>query len=348
MKVLPKKSSNLLQIISGETVKGKKVKELPDSVKKLSKFVGNTPLIDVSVRFNGKKLNIFAKYEAWNYSGSIKDRMALQIIESAYSNGNLEAKNTIVEATSGNTGIAFAAMGAFLGHPVEIYMPDWLSVERKKLLRFYGAKLHEISAEAGGFTKCIDLAEKKGDKKGFFCPKQFANVSNPLAHYKGTAPELNAQLSKNGIDNLDAFVTGAGTGGTIMGFHRYFSQINEDFQAFPVFPENNSDGSHRIEGIGDSFVPEILSLEELGAMMRISDSDAIAVARLINKSGLSVGISSGANLLAATKKAFELKNGAIVGTILCDDSKKYLSTDLCSESEENISYDFEVLDYKII
>jgi cysteine synthase len=324
------------------------VKEVPDSVKKLSKFVGNTPLVEVSVEFEGKKLKIFAKYEAWNYSGSIKDRMALQILECAYSNGNLKPKDTIIEATSGNTGIAFAAMGAFLGHPVEIYMPDWLSDERKRLLRFYGAKLHEISTEEGGFLKCIELAEEKGKKKGHFCPKQFENVSNPLAHYKNTAPELEMCLLRKEIGNLDAFVAGAGTGGTIMGFHRYFSQINEHFQAFPVFPENNSDGSHRIEGIGDSFVPEILSLDELGPLMRVSDTDAIAVARLINKNGLSVGISSGANLLAATKKASELKDGAIVGTIFCDDSKKYLSTDLCSESEEKLSHDFKILDYKVV
>jgi cysteine synthase len=324
------------------------VKEVPDSVKKLSKFVGNTPLVEVSIEFEGKKLKIFAKYEAWNYSGSIKDRMALQIIECAYSNGNLNPKDTIIEATSGNTGIAFAAMGAFLGHPVEIYMPDWLSDERKRLLRFYGAKLHEISAEEGGFLKCIELAEEKSKKKGYFCPRQFENVSNPLAHLKNTAPELEMCLLKRGFENLDAFVAGAGTGGTIMGFYRYFSQINEYFQAFPVFPKNNSDGSHRIEGIGDSFVPEILSLDELGPMIRVSDSDAIAVARLINKKGLSVGISSGANLLAATKKASELKDGAIVATIFCDDSKKYLSTDLCSGSQEELSQDLKILDYKVV
>ena len=322
--------------------------KVPESVEKLSKLVGNTPLIEVSVDFQGKKFNIFAKYEAWNYSGSIKDRMALQILQSAYSNGNIQPKDTIVEATSGNTGIAFAAMGAFLGHPVEIYMPDWLSDERKRLLRFYGATLHEISAEDGGFLKCIELAEQKGNKKGYFCPKQFENSSNPLAHFSKTAPEFEMCLLKKGFSDLDAFVAGAGTGGTIMGFYRYFSQKSKHFQAFPVFPVNNSDGSHRIEGIGDSFVPKILSLDELGPVVRIPDSEAISVARMMNKKGLSVGISSGANLLAATKKASELKEGAIVGTILCDDSKKYLSTDLCSGSEEEIPPDFKILDYRVI
>lgn len=324
------------------------MEKTPNSIKKLSNFVGNTPLVEISCNFKGKKLNIFAKYEAWNYSGSIKDRMALQILQSAYHCGLIKPKDTIIEATSGNTGIAFAAMGAFLGHPVEIFMPSWLSEERKRLLRFYGAKLHEISAEDGGFLKCIELADKKSSKKGFFCPKQFENSNNVLAHYKNTAPELEMCLLKKNIGKLDAFVAGAGTGGTVMGFHRYFSQINEQFQAFPVFPENNSDGSHRIEGIGDSFVPEILLLDELGPIIRVSDSDAIAVARELNRKGLSVGISSGANLFAALLKAHDLEDGAVVATILCDDNKKYLSTDLCSNSEEKMSCEFDLLDYEMV
>ena len=324
------------------------MKNIPIGVEKLSKLVGNTPLMEVSVIYQGKKLNVYAKYEAWNYSGSIKDRMALQIIKSAYSHGRLQTKDTIIEATSGNTGIAFAAMGAFLGHNVEIYMPNWLSSERKRLLRFYGAKLHEISAEDGGFIRCIELAEKKSHKKGYFCPKQFENSNNPVAHMINTAPEVETCLLKKGFGDINAFVAGAGTGGTVMGFYRHFSQIIEDFQAFPVFPVNNSDGSHRIEGIGDSFVPKILSLEELGEVIRISDTEAIAVARLINKRGLSVGISSGANLLAAAKKCLELGTDSIVVTIFCDDNKKYLSTDLCSNTEESLSCDFEILDYRII
>jgi len=323
------------------------VRHLPDSIKKISNFVGNTPLVKNIVAYEGKKINIFAKYEAWNYSGSIKDRMALQILKNSYTSGLIHPQDKIIEATSGNTGIAFAALGAFLGHQVEIYMPNWLSEERTRLLRFYGAVLHEISAEEGGFLKCIELANKKSAKKGYFCPKQFDNSANPLAHYSGTAPEIEKALFNNNIGPIDAFVAGAGTGGTVMGVFRYFSQKNEHFQAFPVFPVNNSDGSHRIEGIGDSFVPKILNLEELGPTIRISDSDAISVARMINKKGLSVGISSGANLLAAAKKASQLKKDSVVVTIFCDDNKKYLSTDLCSDSNENLSCDFEFLDFEL-
>tara|TARA_R100001510_G_C7653922_1_gene212432 strand:+ start:1999 stop:2976 length:978 start_codon:yes stop_codon:yes gene_type:complete len=324
------------------------MKKLPDSLNKLSKLVGDTPLLVISCRFEGKNIDIYAKYEAWNYSGSIKDRMALQILQNAYFIGAISEKDTIVEATSGNTGIAFAAMGAYLGHPVEIYMPDWLSEERKKLLRFYGAKLYEISAENGGFTKCIELATKKSSKKGYFCPKQFENSSNVLAHYKNTAPEMDMCFLRNNINKIDAFVTGAGTGGTIMGFYRYFSEKNKHFQAHPVFPVNNSDGGHRIEGIGDSFVPQILCLDELEHIIRISDNSAINVARLLNKKGLSVGISSGANLLAALIKRNDMCEGSIVATILCDDNKKYLSTDLFSDTNESLDYDLQIIDYKVL
>lgn len=317
-------------------------------IEKLEKFVGNTPVVRVFCEIEGEIVSIFAKYEVWNYSGSIKDRMALQILRNAYHLGALKEDSTIIEATSGNTGIAFAAMGAFLGHSVEIYMPDWMSDERKRLMRFYGAKLHEISADDGGFLKCIELADKKGRKKGFFCPKQFENSHNPAAHLTMTAPELHNTLKNAGFGDPAIFVAGAGTGGTVMGFFRYFSQINEDFQAFPVFPDNNTDGSHRIEGIGDSFVPEILSLEELGKIIRVRDADAINLSRQLNNKGLSVGISSGANLFAAILKSQESKTNNIVATVFADGNKKYLSTDLCSESIEDQSIEIKVINYEFI
>ena len=279
--------------------------KIPEKVKKLEKFVGNTPLVLIYCEIDGKKIQIFAKYEAWNYSGSIKDRMAFQIIKSSYENGVLKPKDTFVEATSGNTGIAFAAMGAFLGHKVEIYMPDWLSDERKRLLRFYGAKLHEISAKDGGFLKCIELADKFSKKKGFFGPKQFNNSWNVLAHSKKTAPEVDLALRFNKLGDLDVFTTGMGTGGTLMGFHHYFSQKKSDFKVYPILPDKNEDGAHRIEGIGDSFIPNIVDLQALSPILRVKDSDAINISRQINKLGLSVGISSGANVFGAILKAYE-------------------------------------------
>ncbi len=315
---------------------------------KLRNFVGNTPVVAFDCQIDSRIVKIFAKYEAWNYTGSIKDRMALEILSSAYKIGQLKPNYTIVEATSGNTGIAFAAMGAFLGHSVEIYMPNWLSEERKRLLRFYGAKLFEISAKEGGFTKCIELADKKSKKKGFFGPKQFDNTWNVMAHVKTTAPELEKTLQDNNLGVLDAFITGMGTGGTVMGFHHYFSQKKDDFKAFPILPDKNEDGEHRIEGIGDSFIPKIVDLQALSPVLRVNDSDAINIARQINKLGLSVGISSGANVFGAILKANESQETINIATILCDDNKKYLSTDLCSPKEESLSRKIKILNYELI
>ena len=318
--------------------------EFAQKIRKLRNFVGNTPLIKIIAELDGKKVVVYAKYEAWNFSGSIKDRMALQILESAENLSQFDEGDTIVEATSGNTGIAFAAMGAYLGSKVEIYMPDWLSEERKSLLRFYGAKLIEISEKDGGFTHCIELAAKKSKKKGYFGPKQFNNAWNVFAHMNTTAPEIKQALEDNNLPKLKIFVAGAGTGGTIMGFHHYFTDRNDNFRAFPVFPVNNKDKAHRIEGIGDSFVPEILDLDVLSPIVRVSDKDAINIARQLNKIGLSVGISSGANVFSAILKASEFPDD-LTATILCDDNKKYLSTDLCSDSEESLSRNVKIIDF---
>ena len=320
----------------------------PEKLQKLESFVGNTPTVKLSCIIDGKEVQIFAKYEAWNFTGSIKDRMALEIIKAAYQTNNLQPGDTIVEASSGNTGIAMAAMGAYLGHPVHIYMPKWLSKERKRLLRFYGAKLFEISAKQGGFVKCIELAAKKSLKKGFFGPKQFNNTWNILAHAKNTAPELENTLIKNKLGDLDVFIAGMGTGGTIMGFHHYFSQKKDDFKAYPILPDKNKDGEHRIEGIGDSFIPKIVDLQALSPILRVKDSDAINIARQINKLGLSVGISSGANVFGAILKISESTKDLNVATVLCDGNKKYLTTDLCSESDEILSREIKILDYELI
>jgi cysteine synthase A len=322
--------------------------KIPEKLTNLSLFVGNTPALSITAEVNGQIYEIVAKYEAWNFSGSIKDRMALYIIESAYRLGRLKPGDTIVEATSGNTGIAFAAMGAFLGHPVQIYMPQWLSTERKRLLKFYGAKLIEISAEQGGFQECIRLSALKSAKKGYFAPKQFENSWNVLAHYSTTAPELAQSLQDHNFQKLDVFVAGVGTGGTIMGFQHYFSEKNPDFVAHPILPSKNKDGEHRIEGIGDSFIPKILDLEALSPIIRIRDAEAINVARQLNKKGLSVGISSGANVLGALRQASKLGTGKVIGTVLCDDNKKYLSTDLCSETIEVLGDEIKILDYKTL
>ena len=326
------------------------MKNISKSLEQLEKFVGNTPTIRLKCRVDDKEVIIFAKYEAWNFSGSIKDRMALQILKSGYELGIISESDTIVEATSGNTGIAFAAMGAFLGQRVQIYMPDWMSEERKRLLKFYGAHLIEVSKESGGFLKCIELANKKGQKKGFFCPKQFENTWNVLAHQQTTAPELQQTLKKHNFGDLDMFATGVGTGGTVMGFYHYFNSYhhnNDSFHVFPILPDKNEDGKHRIEGIGDSFIPKILDLTVLGPILRVKDTDAINISRQMNKLGLSVGISSGANVFGSLVQSQKLKGFKSIGTILCDDNRKYLTTDLCSDTEESLSRDVEIIDYDL-
>jgi len=327
---------------------------VPEKLEKLRKLVGNTPTLRLECEFEGRKLYILAKYEVWNFTGSIKDRMAIQILEAGYMTGQLEPGNTIVEATSGNTGISFAAMGAYLGHPVQIYMPSWLSTERKRLMRLYGAKLFEISAKEGGFDKCIALAAKKSKKNGYFGPKQFKNSWNVLAHAQTTAPELENALKINNLGELDVFIAGCGTGGTVMGVFHYFSELSpnksekNDFKAYPILPTKNKDGEHRIEGIGDSFIPKLLDLQALSPILRVNDSDAINIARKINNLGLSVGISSGANVFGAILKASELPEGSNVATVLSDGNKKYLTTDLCSKTEESLSREIKILDYELI
>tara|TARA_R110000822_G_scaffold92034_3_gene211959 strand:+ start:4349 stop:5326 length:978 start_codon:yes stop_codon:yes gene_type:complete len=324
------------------------MRAIPEKLIKLKSFVGNTPVVRLHCSLDEKEVTILAKYEAWNFTGSVKDRMALQILDAAYTLKKISPGDTIVEATSGNTGIAFAAMGAFLGHPVHIYMPSWLSEERKCLLRFYGASLFEITEKQGGFLKCIELADKKSKKKGYFGPKQFESPWNIVAHTQGTAPELENALKINRLGDLDAFIAGMGTGGTIMGFYHYFSQKKNGFKAYPILPDKNEDGKHRIEGIGDSFIPKIVDLEALSPTLRVSDSDSINISRQINKLGLSVGISSGANVFGAILKASVLPANSNVATILCDGNKKYLSTDLCSDTSEELSRNIKVLDFEII
>jgi len=325
-----------------------------EKLKKLGFLVGNTPTIRLICKIDEKTVHILAKYEAWNFTGSIKDRMVLHILKGGYITGQLEPGNTIVEATSGNTGISFAAMGAYLGHPVQIYMPSWLSTERKRLLRFYGAKLFEITAKEGGFEKCITLAAKKSKKNGYFGPKQFENSWNVLAHTQTTAPELENALRLNNLGELDVFIAGCGTGGTVMGIFHYFSELStnkskiNDFKVYPILPTENKDGKHRVEGIGDSFIPKILDLQSLSPVLRVKDSDAINIARQINKLGLSVGISSGANVFGAILKASELPEGSNVATVLPDGNKKYLTTDLCSSTPEPLSREIKILNYELI
>ncbi len=294
-------------------------------------LIGNTPMIKINLKYKEKNVNVFAKLEYYNYTGSIKDRLALYIINESYKDGTLKKGMPIVEATSGNTGIAFAALGAYYGHPVHIFMPDWASVERINIMKLYGAKVYLVSKEDGGFRKAIKLADELALEIGGFRPDQFNNKKNLEAHYNGTGLEIIKQTNK-----IDGFVSGIGTGGTLIGIGKRIKDEYLDARVVALEPEQMAImskgidiGSHRIEGIGDDFIPSIVDKSIIDEVVTIDDEDAINMARILGrKFGLGVGISSGANLLASVLSAKDRDNFV---TVFADDFKKYISTDLVKE-----------------
>jgi cysteine synthase len=306
----------------------------PASSSYVENLIGNTPLLAIHCHLNGKRRTIFAKAEHLNLSGSIKDRMAFHILTAAYRDDSIRKGDTIAEATSGNTGISFAAIGHAFGNPVHVFMPDWLSSERISLIKSYGAKVTLVSREEGGFVGCISMADDYRYEHG-----------NAEAHYLTTGPEIWSQLQKVGFEP-DAFVAGVGTGGTIMGVAAYLREQNSDIKVHPLEPMESPTlsvghnvGSHRIQGISDEFVPAICALEKLDEVISVSDGDSILMAQMLAaKLGLGVGISSGANFLGALIALEKLGGEAIVATVFPDDNKKYLSTDLVREEPVKKGY----------
>jgi cysteine synthase A len=317
-----------------------------DPTRDLDPLIGNTPLLEIRFRFRGSPRVVYAKAESLNMTGSVKDRMALEILRRAYRSGALARGGLIVEATSGNTGISFAAIGRALGHPVAIFIPSWMSEERLALLRSFGAELHLVTPEQGGFLGAIRLADELARRtEGAFLPHQFSNQDNCAAHEQGTGPELVAQLAALGL-TPDAFVAGVGTGGTVMGVGRALRAVQPGVRIHPVEPASSPTlstgkrvGHHRIQGISDEFVPPIVDLDFLDEVLAVADGDAILMAqRLARQVGLAVGISSGANFLAALLAQERLGPGAVVTTVLPDSNKKYLSTDLMAAEPEREGY----------
>lgn len=305
----------------------------------LSCLIGNTPLLAIEFNYNGESRKIFAKAENLNMTGSIKDRMAFHIISNAYQQGILGAGDPIIEATSGNTGISVAAIGRALGHPVTIFMPDWMSDERKNLIRSFGAEIRLVTKEEGGFLGSIEMADELAGKlNNAFLPSQFTNQDNVNAHYNTTGPELWWQLKYRYL-KPQAFIAGVGTGGTVMGTGRFLKEMDESIRIHPLEPANSPTlttgykvGKHRIQGISDEFIPSIVELDKLDKIIQVDDGDAIIMAqKLASILGIGVGISSGANFLGALLVQNELGSDAIVVTVLPDSNKKYLSTDLLRE-----------------
>ena len=305
-------------------------------LRRIANLVGNTPLLAIALQWRGVRRTIYAKAEYLNMTGSIKDRMAYNIMARGYAGGALIPGAPIIEVTSGNTGISFAAMGRALGHPVTIFMPDWVSRERAALIKGYGAEIIFFSKKDGGFTTGINRAgELARVTANAFLPSQFANEDNSEAHFLTTGPEIWLQLQACSLQP-DAFVAGVGTGGTVMGCGRFLRGRNPAIRVhplepagFPLNPTGTQGKEHRIEGLSDGFLPPLLDLGIIDEMVRVDDGDAILMAqKLAGQLGLGVGISAGANLLGALQIQEEMGDGAVVATIFADDNKKYLSTDL--------------------
>ena len=295
----------------------------------LENLIGNTPMTKIKYIYNGEEKCIHVKLEYYNYSGSIKDRVIYYILSNAKRSGTLADGQPIVEATSGNTGIAIASIGALLGHPVHIFMPDWVSKERQSLIKMYGATIHLVSREDGGFKAAIEKANKLAVEINAFKTDQFNNLQNVEAHYYGTAEEILKQYPE-----VDSFVSGIGTGGTLIGIGKKLKELKNaniyglEPSTLPLLTQGITIGTHKIEGIGDDFIPSIVNLNLLTKVITIDDRDAINMAKKLSRElGLGVGISSGANFLAAVL----LNETGNIVTIFPDDNKKYISTELSGE-----------------
>lgn len=310
-----------------------------------------TPLIKIKYRYNNKEKYVYVKLEYYNISGSIKDRVARYIIENAKKRNELKEGMPIVEATSGNTGIALAALGAYYNHQVYIFMPDWVSQERIKIMEMYNANVILVSKEEGGFLECIKRAEELAKEKNGFLANQFNNPDNVLAHYETTGKEINEELP----ESVGGFISGIGTGGTLMGTGDRLKEKNPNISIvaiepdkMPILSKNIIISSHLIEGIGDDFIPGIVEKEKIDDIILINDYDAVNMARILSRElGLGVGISSGANMIGAV--LLQEKINKPVVTIFADDNKKYLSTKLSEPIDNNnefISNKLELISYE--
>lgn len=319
-------------------------------------LIGNTPLVEILYRYRGKEGRVYAKLEYYNLSGSIKDRMAYSIISGGLLSGNLKEGMSIVETTSGNAGISMCTIAAYLGIPVDIFMPDWLSKERISLMKSFGANIHLVSKADGGFAMCFKQCEDMENSEYCFLTKQFENNNNVMAHENTTSIEIIRQSEALGIEP-NVFVAGVGTGGTIMGVRNGLGKVFSSCKFHPLEPSNSPTlstghkvGSHRIQGISDEFIPKIVNLSSLDDVIQVHDGDAIiASQKLAKELGLGVGISSGANFLGAVLLASRYGEGSNVFTVFADDNKKYLTTDLAGEEkvlEGFVSSEIELIGYK--
>lgn len=300
----------------------------------VTELIGKTPIVKLNKLVPEDSADVFVKLEFFNPGGSVKDRIALSMIEKAEHDGLLKPGDTIIEPTSGNTGIGLSMVGVAKGYKVIIVMPETMSIERRLLMKGYGAELI-LTPGVDGISGSIREAERLAKENGYFLPLQFENEANPLVHEKTTGPEIHQAF---GVNGLDAFVAGIGTGGTITGAGRELKRVYPKIELVGVEPaesailEGKEAGPHKIQGIGTGFVPKTLDTSVYDKVLSVTGDEAMETAREVGrKEGILVGISSGAAIAAALKVAKELGKGKKVLAVVPDNGERYLSTVLYQE-----------------
>ncbi len=296
---------------------------------------GNTPLLKFQRLVRPDAGIIYGKLEYFNPTSSVKDRIAVSMVDAAEKNGTLKPGGTIVEPTSGNTGLGLAMVAAARGYKLVISMPETMSIERRRILEHFGAEIHLTSGDKGMSGAVEKARELLGDTPDAFMPQQFENPANPEAHYNATGPEIWKDLD----GKVDILVAGVGTGGTLTGAGHYLKEQNKDIEVIAVEPETSAvlsgcePGKHGIQGIGAGFVPGILDEAVIDEIIQVADADAVKTAKkLAELEGVFCGISSGGNAWAAAEVANRPENaGKNIVTIICDTGERYLTTILFSE-----------------
>lgn len=298
----------------------------------IDQLIGNTPLLKLNRIVPEDAADVYVKLEFFNPAGSIKDRIALAMIEKAEAEGKLKPGDTIIEPTSGNTGIGLASVAAAKGYHLIIVMPETMSVERRKLMQGYGAKLI-LTPGADGMKGSIAKAQELVDTKGYFMPMQFENPANPAIHEATTGQEI---IDAFGKDDLpDAFVAGVGTGGTLSGIGHALKKADPNIKVYALEPaespllKEGKAGKHKIQGISAGFIPKTLDQEVYDGIIEVSSDDAIKTGQAVGRlEGFLPGISAGANIYGAIELAKQLGKGKKVVTVSPDGGDRYLSTDL--------------------
>lgn len=300
-------------------------------VKSILDTIGSTPLVEISSRLNNGGARIFAKIEFFNPAGSVKDRAALAMVEDAERIGILKPGATIVEPTSGNTGIALALVSAIKGYKLILVMPETMSLERRRLASAYGARI-VLTDGSKGMKGSIEEAVKIADAQNGVMLRQFENPANPESHYCSTGPEIWEGLE----GKIDAFVSGVGTGGTFSGTSRFLKEKNPEIKCIAIEPDKSAvlsgdcAGAHGLQGIGAGFIPKAMDVSLISEVIRVKESDAMSAARnLASSEGILVGISSGAAMFGALELSKRPEyNGKTIVVLLPDTGERYLSTEL--------------------